>query len=224
MFGKRSSSLGMSFTAGGEVANGGGVGHTNGGGMEEDAPNRPSHDRAQSGTKTLKKKMSGMFGGRRSSSLGMSFMTEGDTANLNDGGSNRPSTTMDDAPSRSDTPMPGEQFPTRSKRKSGTFWQRKSSLNLMNAMDVDGGDASMQKENVNGRGRGNDGGNGLNNGHRDGGNENALVTLADRQKSLPDTPPMSPVEPRSNSPPPQLPEFVGAGMGLGGEDLFKDIF
>lgn len=28
---------------------------------------------------------------------------------------------------------------------------------------------------------------------------------------------------RSYSPPPQLPEFVGAGVGLGGDDLFKDI-
>lgn len=54
------------------------------------------------------------------------------------------------------------------------------------------------------------------------------------EKQLPDLPlsPLSPASqtnfeeemlPRSYSPPPQLPEFVGAGGGLGGDDLFKDI-
>lgn len=38
-------------------------------------------------------------------------------------------------------------------------------------------------------------------------------------------PTLDQVPTRSYSPPPQLPEFivVGAGVGLGGDDLFKDI-
>ena len=65
------------------------------------------------------------------------------------------------------------------------------------------------------------------NGSHDGVN----VPMTGTDKQLPDIP-LSPVTnleeidftpTRSYSPPPQLPELVGGGGGLGGEDLFKDI-
>ena len=144
-------------------------------------------------------------------------------------------TIMED--SRPATPGVGDQ-PLQSgkqRRKSATFWRRKSSLTLGETMNAEkqawvggGGDRNpsdvgkmqplqpLQQTNGNG------------NGHARG-TEPATHNLMGRKmskRSEPEDemeyqPPPSPVK-RSYSPPPQLPEFVGGGGGLGLKDDFFD--
>ena len=173
---------------------------------------------------SLNKKRSGSFW-RRKSSLGMTFGKEGedDTASASPGLSGE--TVMEEENSdRAPTPAPSGDFPSMKKRKSGTFWRRKSSLNMATAFD------------------GNEEG-GLNrNGSTNGATAGKRSIASDRrieeygvtghhENRAPlatngnGTSPMTGITPtRTWSPPPQLPEFVGGGGGLGGEDLFKDIF
>lgn len=113
------------------------------------------------------------------------------------------------------------------RRKSGTFWKRKSSLTLSNAFAAMNGkenqpqNAGLNGEATGARGGDTDGGkNSMTNGrHED--EEDVTMEEMDSENSLPEV--LEPLPPRSYSPPPQLPLFVGGGGGLGGEDMFKDI-
>ena len=167
----------------------------------------------------------------------MTFGKEGE----NEGSSANPvvgGETVKDEPSqlRSPTPGPGSEFPTIKKRKSGTFWRRRSSLGINAAMAGPEDTETEQSAYPNAASNGtpatsmNGGQNrvssrdqgGLNNGQNAmNGKEDLDYVLEeqDEQKPLPD---IGMLPARSWSPPPQLPDFVGGGGGLG-EDLFKDI-
>lgn len=124
---------------------------------------------------------------------------------------------------RAPRPAPGSEFPTMRKRKSGTFWRRKSSLGMSTAQGENGIPGGSQDQNIVGatspntnvghsvmdRGRGED--------VIMNGQENDRLT-SDADNELPRIEAI-----RSISPPPQIPDFIGGGGGLGGEDLFKDI-
>ncbi len=125
------------------------------------------------------------------------------------------------------TPAPEEEIQGTQKRKSGTFWRRKSSLTLgatfaaMNGKEnqpqnggMNGGSTDATGGNINA------GQNGMTNGKHKG-EKDTTMEDADTERSLSEI--EEPLPPRSYSPPPQLPMFVGGGGGLGGEDLFKDI-
>ena len=129
------------------------------------------------------------------------------------------------------SPTPEENIQPIQKRKSMQIWKRKSSQALSNAFAaMNGKENQPQPQNavVNGgtttavTGSGMNGGapDGMTNGKHEGEDD---VTMEDRDGEHPlreseEVPPR-----RSWSPPPQLPEFVGGGGGLGGADLFKDI-
>lgn len=126
------------------------------------------------------------------------------------------------------TPALEEEMQGVPKRKSGTFWRRRSSLNLSGAFAaMNGKENQPQNAGLNGGSNGaaggytNGGQNGLTNGRHEAEEEDVAMEDLDREKSLPEI--EEPLPPRSYSPPPQLPVFVGGGGGLGGEDLFKDI-
>ncbi|MCJ1278028.1 hypothetical protein MMC21_005842 [Puttea exsequens] len=190
-----------------------------------------------SGQPTLIKKKSGTFW-KRSSSFGMmSYGKEGEIEH-------RPSTPglsgdtvmEEDASIRSPTLTSNEGLFAKGRRKSGTFWRR-SSMGLATAFNA-GGAKEGAGETTNGTNKFTNGSEAANgsptagkpngvNGSHDGVN----VPMTGTDKQLPDIP-LSPVTnleeidftpTRSYSPPPQLPELVGGGGGLGGEDLFKDI-
>lgn len=125
------------------------------------------------------------------------------------------------------TPAPEDEIQSMPKRKSGTFWRRKSSLNLSNAFAaMNGKENQPQNAGSNGGSNGATGDNtngeqnGLTNGKHEG-EEDVTMEDLDTEQSLPES--EEPLPPRSYSPPPQLPMFVGGGGGLGGEDMFKDI-
>lgn len=121
----------------------------------------------------------------------------------------------DEREKRLPTPAPDSDFPAVKKRKSGTFWRRKSSLGLGTSLGENGGTGMGQNSspNTNGehsmmdRGRGEDA--------VINGQGNGESPTSDEMSKIQST--------RSASPPPQIPMFVGGGIGLGGEDLFKDI-
>lgn len=131
------------------------------------------------------------------------------------------------------TPAPEEALQDVPRRKSGTFWRRKSSLNLSGAFSAMNGKETQPKNVVglNGGSTGASGAhtngaqNGLTNGkhgsEQDEDDDDVTMEDLHTEKSLPEI--QEPLPPRSYSPPPQLPVFVGGGGGLGGEDLFKDI-
>lgn len=128
------------------------------------------------------------------------------------------------------TPAPEEELQNAPRRKSGTFWKRKSSLNLSSAFSAMNGKEHQPQNAASNRGvsgaHTNGGQNGLTNGKHEGEKEeedddDATMEDLHTEKSLPEI--QEPLPPRSYSPPPQLPVFVGGGGGLGGEDLFKDI-
>ena len=125
------------------------------------------------------------------------------------------------------SPAPEEDLQRAQRRKSGTFWKRKSSLNLnkafagMNGKEnqpqnagLNGGTAVAAGDNMS------EGQNGMTNGKHEK-EEDVPTEDADTEKSLSEI--EEPLPRRSWSPPPQLPMFVGGGGGLGGEELFKDI-
>lgn len=171
---------------------------------------------------SLNKVRSGTFW-RRKSSLGMAF------------GGNTPASPPSPATKgesvvekeRPLSPAPEDEIRVVQKRKSGTFWRRKSSLNLNNAFTaMNGKEGQPQDTGLVGGSTGaadgdTDGGkNNMANG-KYGVEENVTVEDLDTEKPLPELEESLP--PRSYSPPPQLPAFVGGGGGLGGEDMFKDI-
>lgn len=170
---------------------------------------------------SLNKKRSGSFW-RRKSSLGMNFgdySPASPTSPVTKG----ESVADEDGPR---SPAPVEEIQDLPKRKSGTFWRRKSSLNLSSAFAATDGKGN-QSPNAGSNGEstatgGNtDGGqNSMTNGRHEG-EEDATAEDLDTEKPLPEI--VEPLWPRSYSPPPQLPLFVGGGGGLGGEDIFKDI-
>lgn len=125
------------------------------------------------------------------------------------------------------TPAAEDEIQGMPKRKSGTFWRRKSSLNLNNAFAAMNEKENQQRNTgFNGGSIGATGDNmdrgqkSVTNGRHEG-EEDVRSEDLDMEKSLPEI--VEPLPSRSYSPPPQLPLFVGGGGGLGGEDLFKDI-
>ena len=193
---------------------------------DKSLPDRPpsagGDSTLSSGRPSLHKKKSGSFW-KRASSIGMN-PSESDGSSPNPSQNRYDDGVIEEEPSlRSPTPAPGDYFPPVQKRKSGTFWRRRSSLGLATVFGKDDGSAH---EATNGDANGNTNGvpNGTDETHKsleNGGPEN--------EKQLPDLPlspsnyPEEELPKRSYSPPPQIPEFVGAGSGLGGEDMFKDI-
>ena len=155
----------------------------------------------------------------------MTYGRDGDDDNMSSSPVTGVETVMEEAQVRSPTPGPGSDFPLVQKRKSGTFWRRKSSLSL--ASGFNGNTESEVRQNggivgtTNGIHNAINGGpngtereqHGMNGDHRD-----IIMEEADTDKPLPALN-LSPI--RSKSPPPQLPAFVGGGEGFG--DLFKDI-
>ena len=128
---------------------------------------------------------------------------------------------------RPQTAAPEDETLDVPKRKSGTFWRRKSSLNMSGYSTVNGKEDQPQNADSDGTWTGaavgGDTGGGLTtmtNGRHEG-EEDATMEDLGTEKPLPEI--VKPLSPRSFSPPPQLPMFVGGGEGLGGEDLFKDI-
>ena len=120
---------------------------------------------------------------------------------------------------RSATPMPGEGGSVLGvkKRKSGTFWRRKSNLNLLDQYDDTNGAGSNRTAKTNGHT------NGQRNGDEDmimGGTDDYAGYGNGGTNGV-----AAATNPRSVSPPPQLPAFIGGGGGLGleSENLFKDI-
>lgn len=173
---------------------------------------------------SLNKKKSGTFW-RRKSSLGMTY---GEDSPASPASSvTRGESVLEEK--RPLTPAPEEELQYAPRRKSGTFWRRKSSLNLSSAFSaMNGKENQPQNGASNGAVSGvytNGGQNGLTNGKHEGEEEDDDddATMGDLhdEKSLSEI--QEPLSPRSYSPPPQLPLFVGGGGGLGGEDLFKDI-
>ena len=125
------------------------------------------------------------------------------------------------------SPTPDDEIQGAPKRKSGTFWKRKSMLSMSNAFaGIDGQENQPQNGGLNGGSIGANGGN-TNEGQNGMANgiykveEDVSIEDMDTERPLPDI--EEPLPRRSWSPPPQLPVFVGGGEGLGGEDLFKDI-
>lgn len=173
---------------------------------------------------SLNEKRSGTFW-RRKSSLGMVY---GEVSPASSPSSATRGESAEDE-KRPLTPAPEEALQDAPRRKSGTFWRRKSSLNLSGAFAAMNGKGSQpQNAGLNGEASGahtNGAQNGLTNGKheakREDEDEDATMEDLHTEKSLPEI--QEPLPPRSYSPPPQLPVFVGGGGGLGGEDLFKDI-
>ena len=129
------------------------------------------------------------------------------------------------------SPTPEENIQPLQKRKSMQIWKRKSSQALSNASTaMNGKENEPQPQNVvvNGGtktvivGSGMNGAqNGMTNGKHEK-DDDVTTEDADGERSLADESEEA-LPRRSWSPPPQLPEFIGGGGGLGGEDLFKDI-
>ncbi|KAL9130706.1 MAG: hypothetical protein Q9217_001185 [Psora testacea] len=160
---------------------------------------------------TLRNKMSGTFW-KRKSSLGMSFVageeeqTNGHTSRPTTNG-REPDPIMED--SRPTTPIVADELSPTNKRKSGTFWRRKSSLTFAETMNAEkqGSGRKQSESAANDKDTGDD--------------KDEPVQI---EKILSETQPPPP-PPKSYSPPPQLPEFIGSGGGLGlGEDLFKNLY
>ena len=128
------------------------------------------------------------------------------------------------------SPTPEENIQPLQKRKSMQIWKRKSSQALSSAFAaMNGKENQPQPQNavMNGgtttavTGSGMNGTqNGMTNGKHEG-EDDVITEDADAEQSLQESEEAPPR--RSWSPPPQLPEFVGGGGGLGGADLFKDI-
>ena len=144
----------------------------------------------------------------------MSFLAGDDTG----GRPSTPSATVDivEEDARSPTPGPGSDFPIVGKRKSGTFWRRRSSMGLATAFGANGSTGGGQNGATSGT---------MNGGHNEmnGHKEDITVDGQENEKPLPLSPTSDLERQRSWSPPPQLPAFIGGGGSLGGEDLFKDI-
>ena len=132
-------------------------------------------------------------------------------------------TLVDDQPMRSTTPMPGDEIQGVKKRKSGTFWKRKSNLSLFNAYH------SAEQNGTTGTTKGANGSSGSTkvNGYTNGETyQDTDVIMGGTDDHTEYTNSLSPsATKRSVSPPPQLPAFVGGGggLGLGVDDMFKDF-
>ena len=130
------------------------------------------------------------------------------------------------------SPTPEENIQPIQKRKSMQIWKRKSSQALSNAFSSMNGKENQQPQPqstvVNGgvtttivtSSVMNGAQNGMTNGKHEG-EDDVTTEDAETEQSLQESEEAPPR--RSWSPPPQLPEFIGGGGGLGGEDLFKDI-
>jgi len=127
----------------------------------------------------------------------------------------------DEIEERSPTPTPGGDFPAMKKRKSGTFWRRKSSLGMDAALGEKGSPRTGQNQNTVGvLGSETNGGHSVMDRSRGedvamNGQENGDSHTQHDMSKIEST--------RSISPPPQIPLLIEGGGGFGGEDLFKDI-
>ena len=129
------------------------------------------------------------------------------------------------------SPTPEENIQPIQKRKSMQIWKRKSSQALSNAFaSMNGKENQSQPQSTVMNGDGtttiiiSSGINGTQNGMTNGkheGEDDVTTEDAEAEQSLQESEEAPPR--RSWSPPPQLPEFIGGGGGLGGADLFKDI-
>lgn len=189
--------------------------------------------------------MSGSFW-KRKSSLGQSSFQPGEDGQIQheSHGTNGVEDDTIHEESRPTTPALVEDSPPRS-RKSGTFWRRKSSLTLGQTMEA--AKQGWGVENKNGvegappgtravsgpaafgsSANGNGNGNGSGTANRLAGMQRINTKHSGQQRAEPlspvETETMSPtttISPvRTYSPPPQLPEFVGGGGGLGLDDDF----
>jgi len=158
----------------------------------------------------------------------MSFESEGEKGNQTSVlGVDNDSVVKEEASIRSPGPGPGDHFPTVKKRKSGTFWRRRSSMGLATTFGPNSGTGVGMIDMTNGATSGNSN---TENTALNGDHEETAINELEYEKQLPDVP-LSPVTnlekelvpQRSYSPPPQIPDFIGGGVGLGGEDMFKDI-
>ena len=170
---------------------------------------------------SLRKKMSGTFWKRKSSFL--NFGGVEDSASTIGNGSVATSandTLIGEQPQRSISPGPGEEIQGVKKRKSGTFWRRKSNQNLLDAYN---GAQQNGEAGTNGSAR--------TNGHTNGrvnGNADVVMSGTDEHTGYSHdyaNGANGAVPKRSVSPPPQLPAFIGGGGGLGlpVDDMFKDF-
>lgn len=157
--------------------------------------------------------------------MGMTFGKEGeDGVSVTRRSSMNGRTVLEDeGEDRAPTPAPGSDFPTMKKRKSGTFWRRKSSFGMGTALGDNGYTGAGQTQNVIGATSPS-----MKEGHgvmNRGRGEDVTMNGQEHERSPSDAEPeMLSIESfRSASPPPQIPDFIGGGGGLGGEDLFKDI-
>ena len=189
-------------------------------------PTSPSAESTLSSSQpSLNKKRSGSFW-RRKSSLGMTFGREGENEDgLSSPGISSEPVLEEESSVISPMPGPGSDFPTMKKRKSGTFWRRKSSLGMASAMGASGEPEGRPSESMNGVSNGRQS---VTNGrHSNVSGQQNGVNGSHEESSMnghPETEKPLPVAPtRSWSPPPQLPAFIGGGGGFGGDDLFKDI-
>lgn len=159
----------------------------------------------------------------------MTFGKEGETGDKSGSPGLSGETVLEEGnPGRSPTPAPGSDFPTVRKRKSGTFWRRKSSLGMASAFGANGDPEIRENGTTNGV---TSSGSNVINGKQNGvsGEQNGMnsdydgrTSMAEQENEKP-LPDIAIASTRSWSPPPQLPELIGGGGGLGGEDLFKDI-
>lgn len=182
---------------------------------------------------SLRKKMSGSFWRRKSGALGVgggggddgasmdtnrdgSVATSGNETLVGDGG-------------RSATPVPGEDEAGGvlkvTKRKSGTFWRRRSSADLLDQYSgTNGAGHDVPAAKTNGYSDGQTNGHGI-------GDEDVVMGGTDEHMGYENgdangvTSANVLTRPRSISPPPQLPEIIGSGGGLGlePENMFQDI-
>ena len=172
---------------------------------------------ASSGRSSLRKKRSGSFW-KRKSSLSNTF-TPGQEGSEGSGHATRngvdDDTIMED--SRPATPVLVEDTPTPlKKRQSSSHWRRKSSFTSADSVNGEkhgwGGQSSTEgRVAVNGNGTA----------RKEPMQMERKLSDQVEKMSEPESP-QSPPPMRSRSPPPQIPEFIGAGGGLGlGEDFLK---
>ena len=148
--------------------------------------------------------------------MGMSFIAGEDTGSRPSTPKTNGQTTLDEGESaRSPTPGPASDLPTITKRQSGTFWRRRSSMGLATAFGANAGTGVAQNGSANGVS--------VVQNEINGHSQDVKLNGIDGQENEKPLPELNLVPSRTYSPPPQLPEFIGAGTGLGGEDLFKDI-
>ena len=184
-----------------------------------------------SGTFWKRKSSLGIFGGVKGDDAASLAISNGGRSTYNGSPANGTNGVLHEEveDSRSATPVPGDEIQGVKKRKSGTFWRRKSSSNLLGENNA--GLSSAPTTNGNGNAHhdanqyGNSSGNGNGNGDVVMGGTQDYTGYNDDWKHGENGVAHMRTRTRSISPPPQIPAFIGGGGGLGleAEDMFKDI-